>query len=236
MPHTLPLMVFAAGFGTRMGLLTKERPKPLIPIAGKALIDHALDVAQEAKTKQIVVNVHYLADQLVAHLAKAPVIISDESDEILDTGGGLKAALPLLGDGPVMTLNSDAIWTGENPLTQLANAWNEEKMDVLFLLLPASEAKSATGRSDFVMDETGRIDWARGREGYHYLGAQILNPAILSDEEGKVFSLRGPWTRAMEQGRAYGLIHQGGWCDVGHPEGIAIAENLLKEAHADVRR
>lgn len=236
MPHTLPLMVFAAGFGTRMGLLTKERPKPLIPIAGKALIDHALDVAQEAKTKQIVVNVHYLADQLVAHLATAPVTISDESDEILETGGGLKAALPLLGDGPVMTLNSDAIWTGKNPLTQLADAWNEEKMDVLFLLLPASEAKSATGRSDFVMDETGRIDWAHGREGYHYLGAQILNPAILSDEEGTVFSLRGPWTRAMEQGRAYGLIHQGGWCDVGHPEGIAIAENLLKEAHADVRR
>lgn len=235
MRHDLPLMVFAAGFGTRMGALTKTCPKPLIQVAGKPLIDHALHIAEAAGVQKIVVNVHYLADQLMAYLAGRPVKIADERARILETGGGLKAALPLLGDGPVLTLNSDAIWTGQNPLKQLLAEWDPDRMDVLFLLLPAAEANSATGRSDFVLDQEGRIRWAAGQEGYLYLGAQILNPKILTETE-PVFSLHQPWTRAIEAGRAYGIVHDGRWCDVGHPEGIAIAERLLKEAVTDVQR
>lgn len=229
MRNPLPLMLFAAGFGTRMGALTAACPKPLIPVAGLPLIDHARRIAKIAGVGRQVANLHYLGDQLAAHLAGTDVTLSWERAQILDTGGGLKAALPLLGDGPVMTLNTDAVWTGENPLTQLLSAWDDSRMDQLFLLLPAAKARSATGRSDFVMDADGRIDWAKGRDGFLYLGAQILNPAILTETD-KVFSLHGPWTRTMAQGRAFGIVHKGDWCDVGHPEGIAEAEALLRTA------
>lgn len=229
MPQTLPLMLFAAGFGTRMGALTVNRPKPLIPVAGRTLLDQALAQADGAGVQRRVVNAHYRADQIVAHLAGTDVAVSVE-DPILDTGGGLRAALPLLGDGPVMTLNTDAVWTGANPLSQLLQAWDGAKMDALLLLLPAERARSQTGRSDFVMDDQGRIDWARGRAGHLYLGAQILNPAVLTDYPEGAFSLLEPWKRLIEQGRAYGLLHQGDWCDVGHPEGIIEAEAMLAAA------
>jgi MurNAc alpha-1-phosphate uridylyltransferase len=237
MRHDFPLMLFAAGFGTRMGALTKARPKPMIPVAGKPLIDHALTLADAAGISRRVVNVHYLADQIETHLEGRGIGISDERGQILETGGGLRAALPLLGPGPVLTLNTDAVWTGQNPLVRLDAAWDGGRMDVLFLLLPADQAEGTTGRSDFVMDAAGRVDWAKGRPGYLYLGAQIVNPVILKDDEGPVFSLHAAWTRAMVAGRAYGVVHQGGWCDVGHPEGIAVAETMLALAGgaADVR-
>ncbi|OZA00061.1 MAG: nucleotidyltransferase, partial [Rhodobacterales bacterium 17-64-5] len=133
MPFPFPLMLFAAGFGTRMGALTADRPKPLVMVAGRALIDHALDVAAGAGADRVVVNTHYRADQIAAHLAGRGVKISPE-DPILETGGGLRAALPLLGPGPVAILNSDAIWTGANPLTQLAAAWDGARMEALLLL------------------------------------------------------------------------------------------------------
>jgi MurNAc alpha-1-phosphate uridylyltransferase len=232
-PADLSLMIFAAGFGTRMGALTAQRPKPLIEVAGRALIDHALALAEAAGVRRVVVNTHYLGDQIAAHLAGRGVTVLHETPEILDTGGGLKAALPHLGEGPVMTLNPDAVFTGANPLAQLAEAWDPVRMDALLLLLPAAEAQSATGRSDFVMTD-GRIDWARGRPGHLYLGAQILRPELVRDCPERVFSLHGPWSRAIEAGRAFGLIHRGGWCDVGHPEGIARAEALLA-GRTDVR-
>lgn len=230
MRNTPPLMLFAAGFGTRMGALTADRPKPLIGVAGKTLLDHAIDAARQAGVTKLVANAHYHADQIARHLAQTDIAVSVETDQILDTGGGLKNALPLLqaGDGPVITLNTDAVWTGANPITQLLQAWDGDKMDQLFLLLPAAKARSQTGRSDFVMDEQGRIDWAKGREGYLYLGAQIIHPRLLTEDGA--FGLRGPWTRAMEKGRAYGTIHHGDWCDVGHPAGIAEAEAMLQEA------
>jgi N-acetyl-alpha-D-muramate 1-phosphate uridylyltransferase len=230
MPVTLPLMLFAAGFGTRMGALTKDRPKPLVSVAGRPLIDHALAVANDAGVARRVVNLHYLGDQLAAYLADKNVILSHERAQILETGGGLRAAQSLLGDGAVLTLNTDAVWTGQNPLTQLMAVWDPAKMDVLFLLLPAHLARSATGRSDFVMDAEGRIQWAKGLPGYLYLGAQVLDPAILAPDPGPAFSLHAPWTRAMLAGRAYGVVHQGDWCDVGHPEGIAEAEAMLMQA------
>ncbi len=222
-------MLFAAGFGTRMGTLTAHQPKPLVKVAGLPLIDHARRVAAQAGVTHLVANLHYRGDQLAAHLEGSGIAVSWERDAILDTGGGLKAALPLLGTGPVLTLNTDAVWTGANPLTQLMQAWDAGRMDQLFLLLPAAQARSATGRSDFVMDGAGRVEWANGRTGFLYLGAQIIHPRLLTDPE-PAFSLHGPWTRAIAAGRAFGILHSGDWCDVGHPEGIAEAEAMLRAA------
>lgn len=230
----LPLMLFAAGFGTRMGALTADRPKPLIPVAGRALIDHALDVAAAAGVARCVANLHYRADQLAAHLAARNIGLSFELEQILETGGGLKAALPLLGPGAVLTLNTDAIWTGANPLTQLMDAWDGDQMDALLLTLPADMARSASGRSDFHVDDTGRITWAKGRDGVLYLGAQILKPHLVAEVPDTAFSLHGPWTRAINAGRAFAITHAGDWCDVGHPEGIAQAERLLAAGPAHV--
>ncbi|MDT8857578.1 nucleotidyltransferase family protein [Paracoccaceae bacterium Fryx2] len=222
------LMLFAAGFGTRMGALTADRPKPLIPVAGRALIDHALALADAAGITRKVVNLHYLPDRLAAHLAARPdVALSWERDRILDTGGGLRAALPLLGDGPVLTLNTDAVWTGQNPLTQLRAAWDGARMDALLLVLPVGAAQGHPARADFTLDGQGRIARADGAEGLVYLGAQIIRPDLLAGFAEASFSLNLLWDRLIGQGRAYGLIHHGGWCDVGRPEGIADAEALL---------
>ena len=225
-----PLMVFAAGFGTRMGALTADRPKPLIPVAGKALIDHALDLSSDAKVGPTVVNLHYLAGQLETHLQNRPIALSHGRTQILEAGGGLRKALPLLGSGPVMTLNSDAVWTGQNPLTQLAAHWDNTRMDALLLLLPAEKAKGHSGTGDFLLDDTGRLTRAAGAKGLIYLGAQILRPDGLHAIDKDVFSLNLLWDQMIANGRLYGLIHQGGWCDVGRPEGIATAEALLQEA------
>lgn len=219
-------MLFAAGFGARMGALTANKPKPLIEAAGKPLIDHALAVADAAEIKKIVVNLHYLGDQIADHLKNRNILWSWEQGQILETGGGLKAALPLLGDGPVLTLNTDAVWSGQNPLTQLLNAWDPAKMDALLLLLPAEAALGHSGKGDFLLDPIGRISRANGVSAPIYLGAQILKTQGLSAISEPVFSLNRLWDIAIGNGRAYGLIHRGGWCDVGRPEGIALAESL----------
>ncbi|EEW25233.1 nucleotidyltransferase family protein [Rhodobacter ferrooxidans] len=225
------VMIFAAGLGTRMGALTANRPKPLIHVAGKPLIDHALELADTARVSRKVVNLHYLPEQLAAHLAPRPdVAISDEFAQILETGGGLRAALPLLGDGPVFTLNSDAVWTGRNPLDELRKAWEPAQMDALLLLLPASHAIGHSGHGDFLLDVSGRITRAKGAPGAVYLGAQIIRTEGLADIPAQVFSLNLLWDQMIAEGRAYGIVHQGGWCDVGRPEGIAQAEAMLRAA------
>lgn len=218
-------MLFAAGFGSRMGTLTANRPKPLIKVAGKPLIDHALHLADAAGITKIVVNLHYLGDQIARHLKNRDIQLSWE-DEILETGGGLKAALPLLGEDPVMTLNTDAVWSGQNPLTQLLTAWDPARMDALLLLLPAENALGHAGNGDFRLDAQSRISRANGAKAPIYLGAQILKTQGLSAISEPVFSLNRLWDIAIANNRAYGLIHQGGWCDVGRPEGIALAESL----------
>lgn len=227
-----PLMLFAAGFGTRMGGLTATRPKPLLPVAGKPLLDHALDIADRAGVTDMVINLHYLGAQIAAHLARRNIGLSWESEQILETGGGLKAALPLLGAGPVMALNTDAVWTGANPLTQLMAAWDAEKMDALLLLLPADLAMGHNGSGDFLLAGDGQITRANGAAGPVYLGALIIQPSAVLAIPEPVFSLNRPWDDLIAKGRAYGVIHQGGWCDVGSPEGIQTAEALL--AAADV--
>lgn len=226
-PYPFPLMVFAAGFGTRMGALTADRPKPLIPVAGKPLIDHALGIARAAGADRIVVNTHYKADQIATHLAGTGVLLSHEPGPILETGGGLRQALPLLGPGPVAILNSDGIWTGANPLIQLARAWDGDRMDALLLLLPVASAIAQAPRGDFRLDPTGRISRGQGGEDHVYIGASLLNPAHLGGQDGESFSLNRPWNDIIAAGRAFGILHRGRWCDVGRPEGIAAAEALL---------
>lgn len=220
-------MLFAAGLGTRMGALTATRPKPVIPVAGKPLIDHALHLADYAGVTRIVANSHYLPDQIEAHLAPRNIPVSREEPRILETGGGLKRALPLLGESPVLTLNTDAVWTGLNPLSQLLSAWDGDRMDALLLLLPPDRATGHTGHGDFLMAADGRLVRAKGATGPVYLGAQIIRTEGLADISDEVFSLNLLWDRLIAKGRLYGLIHQGGWCDVGRPEGIALAETLL---------
>lgn len=215
------VMVFAAGFGTRMGVLTADRPKPMIPVAGRPLIDHALDMVRGAGVARVVVNLHYLGDQIAAHLSGRDIALSWERGQILDTGGGLRQALPLLGPGPVFTLNSDAVFTGDNPLQELANGWEGGRMGALLSLLPAE-------RGDFGMDGTGRLIRAPGVPGYRYLGAQIIDPAGIETFRQPSFSLNVMWDSLIAEGRAFGLLHRGGWCDVGHPAGIAQAEALLR--------
>ncbi len=221
-----PLMLFAAGFGTRMGALTRSTPKPLIKVANRALLDHALDIAAAAGIEKTVVNLHYLGTQIEEHLAGRDVVLSKEP-QILETGGGLRAALPLLGDGPVFTLNTDAVWTGENPLTQLRAIWNSEIMDVLLLLLPVEQAMGHTGKGDFILAADGRISRANGVAAPIFLGASIMKTDMLLAETEPVFSLLKPWDKCIAAGRAYGVIHRGQWCDVGRPEGISVAERLL---------
>ena len=225
-----PLMVFAAGFGTRMGALTKDRPKPLIPVAGRALIDHALEIGANAGVSRTVVNTHYRADQMAGHLAGRDIAISHEPDQILETGGGLKAALPLLGTGPVAILNSDGIWTGRNPLAQLAAAWDPDRMEALLLLLPLHRTLAHGPKGDFRLAPDGRISRGEGGEDHVYIGAQILQTARITATPDAVFSLNRPWTEMIAAGTAFGLVHDGQWCDVGHPEGIAEAERLLHSA------
>jgi N-acetyl-alpha-D-muramate 1-phosphate uridylyltransferase len=227
-----PLMVFAAGFGTRMGALTQDRPKPLIPVAGRALIDHALGIASQAEVGRIVVNTHYRAEQMAAHLTGRGIQISHEP-MILETGGGLKAALPLLGNSPVAILNSDGIWTGGNPLTQLAQAWDPDRMEALLLLLPLHRTLAHGVKGDFRVAADSRLSRGQGGEDHVYIGAQILNPARVAATSDEVFSLNKSWNEMIAAGTAFGLVHDGAWCDVGHPEGIAEAERLLHDAGHD---
>lgn len=225
---TLPLMIFAAGFGTRMGALTADRPKPMIPVAGRPLIDHALEVGQAAGCAPMVVNLHYLGDRIAAHLRGRGVRLAWERDRILDTGGGLRAALPLLGPGPVATLNADAVWTGPNPIDTLRAAWDPARMEALLLLAPLTALAGA--RADFARDAAGRLarHAVAGGAGLAYLGAQILIPDGLHAMDEPVFSLNRLWDRMIARGTLFGAIHPGGWCDVGHPAGIAAAEALLR--------
>lgn len=222
------LMLFAAGFGTRMGPLTADRPKPLIPVAGRPLIDHALDIAEAAGVAPIVVNLHYRGEQLADHLFGRDLRLSWEREEILETGGGLKQALPLLGDGPVLTLNTDAVWTGANPLSELISRWSDD-MDGLLLLLPVEQATGHAPKPDFTLADDGRIQHppVAGRPGYVYLGAQILRTEQLSEISERSFSIWLLWRGMLDGGKLFGMIHDGGWCDVGHPDGIVDAEALL---------
>ncbi|SFD68161.1 nucleotidyltransferase family protein [Roseivivax sediminis] len=217
------LMVFAAGFGTRMRPLTDDCPKPLLPVAGRNLLDRTLDLAREHGELRIVVNAHYLAGRIEAHLAGTDIAVAVEP-EILDTGGGLKAALPLLGADTVFTSNSDAVWRGPNPFGVLAAAWRPEEMDALLLTVPLPQALGRKGGGDFGLQDDGQL--MRGGDRV-YTGVQILKTARVAAVPERIFSLNTVWDAIAAEGRLYGTTYCGEWCDVGHPEGIALAETLV---------
>ena len=220
---SIPSLIFAAGFGTRMGDLTKDTPKPLIRVGGRALIDYALDIARGVDAAPIVANTHYLADQMAAYLAPQNVILSHEAD-ILETGGGLRAALPLLGGSPVATINSDAVWGGSNPLALALAQWDPAVMDALMVLIHPKNAIGHKGGGDFSRAADGQLQ--RGA-GFVYGGVQILKTDGLADIHETAFSLNRLWDDILRRGRLYGVIYDGPWCDVGHPAGLDLAERLI---------
>lgn len=222
------VMIFAAGFGTRMRPLTETAPKPMIHVGGAPMIDHAISHARDAGARNIVANLHYLPDQLEQHLNNSGVGTIVETPEILDTGGGLRNALPLLGRGPVWTLNPDAIWSGPNPLKIAQDAWQPDKMDALLVCLNPKDVLGRDAPGDFVMDQDGRI--TRG-PGIVYGGAQIIKTERLAEIKEQVFSLNKIWDRMMSEGRCCACLYPGQWCDVGIPEGIPLAETLLGAFH-----
>ena len=207
------LMMFAAGFGTRMRPLTLERPKPLVQVAGRALIDHTLDLARTIEPRPIVTNLHYLPDQLESHFEGTDVICLREEPDILDTGGGLKHALPLLGTGPVITTNTDAIWIGPNPFQHIITAWDPADMDALLLCIPKVRVHGHPGQGDFSLDSKNRI--SRGRD-VIYGGIQIIKPEIVAGIDETVFSMNVAWDRLIRSNRLYAAIYPGSWCDIGN--------------------
>ena len=218
-------MIFAAGFGTRMGDLTASTPKPLIRVSGKPLIDHALGYVEEAGISRIVVNTHYLAAQLHTHLQPHQIHIAHEKDQILDTGGGLRAALPLLQTDPVFTLNPDVLWLGPNPLSYLRDKWDPDQMDALLLCTPLARTHGRKGGGDFGLDEDGHIK----RPGdLVYGGAQIVKTGSLESVGEPVFSMNVIWDQMNQAGRLHLAEYPGQWCDIGTPEGIPLAEALLE--------
>lgn len=229
-------MVMAAGLGTRMRPLTENRPKPLVEVAGKTLIDHVLDKVRLAGVGNVVVNVHYLPDQIEAHLGchatDLNVAISDERALLMETGGGLVQAQHLIDAEPFYCLNSDAIWTDEgeaDALSRLAAAWDGDRMDGLLLIVPRERAFQHSGKGDFFLDEEGRLI----RRGYHdsapwiYTGNQLISHRLLRNAPEGPFSTNLFWDRAIAEGRLFGLVHQGDWYDIGSPEAIAPTEAAL---------
>lgn len=223
------VLMFAAGFGTRMKPLTDTCPKPLIAVAGQSLIDHATALVTDYGIPRIVVNLHYRSEMIREHLAGTNMQFSEEQPEILDTGGGLKAALPMLGNSPVFTMNTDAVWSGPNPFSVLCKSWNPELMDALLLCIPPENAVGHAGRGDFTLGKHGQAE--RG-PGFIYSGIQIIQPDVVRAIDQDVFSLNIVWDRLIASNRLFGAPYPGKWCDVGQPQSIALAEEML--AHADV--
>jgi len=217
-------LFFAAGLGSRMGELTRNLPKPLLRVGDITLIDHALHLGQKAGLRRKAVNLHYMADMLRRHLSGKDVIFSDESDALLETGGGLRQALPLLDANPVFTLNTDVAWTGANPFIELAAAWDPKRMEALLLLTSKKNALGYIGNGDFNLDNNGRL--TRG-PGLIYTGAQILCTDGLQAIPSEKFSLNLLWQDMLERRTLFGLLHKGGWCDVGRPECLPLAREMI---------
>jgi len=232
-------MVLAAGFGERMRPLTNTRPKPLVEVSGRALLDHVLDKLAATGVATAVVNVHYLADQIEKHVAgrKSPhIVISDERDKLLDTGGGVVRALPLLGNEPFFLINSDSIWLDgtRGNLQRLAAEFDPARMDVLLLLAPSATSIGYSGRGDFAMAPDGRLRPRAEREvvPFVYAGAAIFSPTLFEGAPEGPFSLNRLFVKAAEAERLYGLRLDGVWMHVGTPDAIALAENAILQSAA----
>ena len=228
-------MVMAAGLGKRMRPLTATLPKPLVELAGKPLIDHVLDRLRAAGVRKLVVNVHYLADLLEAHLAGRAsdfdITVSDERALLLETGGGLVQAAPMIDCDPFLVVNSDNFWIDgpADGLKLLASGWDDAKMDALLLLVPQARAGNHRGQGDFHMDRFGRLSRrSRSRVApYVFTGIQMISKRLLEGAPAGAFSTNILWDRAIQAGRCYGLVHQGLWFDVGTPRSIKDTEAAL---------
>lgn len=231
-------MVLAAGLGTRMRPLTDDRPKALVEVAGQALIDHVLRRLGESGVQRAVVNVHWFAERLESHLAARAdgpeIIISDERAELLETGGGLKKAAPLLGPDPVFVANIDSVWTdngapGDTALNQLARLWNPSIMDAALLLARREGSIGFEGGGDFFLAGDGKLTF-RGEAAeapYAYMGVHICRPGYVAEGPEGPFSLSGFWRRSAAAGRLYGCVLDGDWMHVGDPGAREAAEAKL---------
>jgi N-acetyl-alpha-D-muramate 1-phosphate uridylyltransferase len=235
-PSITRAFVLAAGLGKRMRPVTATTPKPLVEVAGKALIDHALDRAAEAGIDTAVVNVHYLADLVEAHVVRREdglkILVSDERAALLETGGGVKKALDLVGAAPFVVMNSDSFWL-EGPAPNLARLiarWDPDAMDILLLVAPTATSLGYEGAGDFVMAADGRLD-RRGERAvapFIYAGVAIVKPELFADTPDGAFSLNLLFDRAIARARLYGLRLDGQWLHVGTPEAIQAAEERVK--------
>lgn len=228
-------MVLAAGRGERMLPLTENMPKVLIEVAGKPLIDHVLDQLADAGVEEAVVNHHYLADMVLAHLkdrtGKPSLTFSDEHNKLLETGGGTAKALSFFADEPFLAVNSDAIWKdgGVDARTHLGDAWDGDRMDALLLLVPREKAIGLDGPGDFLKEGNGRLVRRpkTGTAPYFYGGTQIVHPRLFERCPEGAFSFNILWDKAQRQGRLYGAVHDGTWLHVGTPQGRDEAEHAL---------
>lgn len=224
-------MVLAAGLGKRMRPITSTIPKPLVEIRGKALIDYGLDALARNGVETVVVNVHYLADLMLAHLRRRTdlrIIISDEQEELLESGGGIVKALPLLGDAPFFVINSDTFWIDgyRDNLDLMTDLWSPERMDVMLLIADMRQATGYEGKGDFTMDGEGRLARVAERDmsPFIYAGAAILKPEVFAGMKEEKFSLNRIFDRAIEADRLFGARLDGLWLTVGTPASIAEAE------------
>jgi MurNAc alpha-1-phosphate uridylyltransferase len=233
-------MILAAGLGTRMAPLTREKPKPLIALNGKPLIDHAIDRLVRGGVDYIVVNVHYLADQLIAHLEQrqrrepgVKIQILDETGMILDTGGGVAKALPYFEGEPFFTYNSDSLWVEGmgSAMARMKARWNPDLMDALMLLAPCATAIGYEGRGDFQMDAWGLLKRRAEMNlaPFVWTGLEIVHPRLFDGAPTGRFSINPLWDRAIEKGRLAGLRLDGVWLHVGTPQGLEDAENFLRD-------
>ncbi len=232
-------MVLAAGLGLRMRPLTDHMPKPLVQVAGRTLLDHVLDKLGNAGVSEAVVNVHYLPDQIIDHVAtrtKPRVIISDERDEVLETGGGIVKALPLLGHEPFFHVNADTLWIdGVRPnLARMADAFDPERMDILLLMAPTTSSIGYGGRGDYAMLPDGALRKRKEHQvvPFVYAGVAIMSPAQFADAPAGKFSLTKMFDRANEQERLFGLRLDGVWMHVGTPDAVHAAEEAFLESVA----
>ncbi|WP_213775653.1 nucleotidyltransferase family protein [Bradyrhizobium sp. dw_78] len=237
--HPSKAMVLAAGLGLRMRPLTDHMPKPLVSVAGRTLLDHVLDKLADAGVDEAIVNVHYLPDQIIDHVAgrtRPRVIISDERDAVLGTGGGVVKALPLLGDAPFFHVNSDTMWIdGVRPnLTRLAETFDPARMDILLLMAPTISSIGYGGRGDYAMLPDGALRKRKEHQvvPFVYAGAAIMSPSLFADAPKGEFSLTRMFDLANEQERLFGLRLDGVWMHVGTPDAVHAAEEAFLESVA----
>jgi N-acetyl-alpha-D-muramate 1-phosphate uridylyltransferase len=234
-------MILAAGLGTRMAHLTQERPKPLVEVAGTPLLGFSLDKVEKADVSKVVVNIHYKAEMIrdflnarTATKTKGPeIVVSDETDKLLETGGGIRNALPLLGSEPFYVINSDIMWLDgvQSGFELLADRWCDDQMDALLLVAPTTKAVGYDGQGDFLMSPDGILTRRPERQmaPFIYAGIQLIHPRLFADSPEGAFSVNQIWNKALDQGRLFGVRREGTWFHVGTPEAVKATEAWLKK-------